>query len=462
MNTFNSDTLHRTTKIEIDAGRASTLEDADRIVERYVLQIVVGESVSESATRQAILLTAVNSASRAFLGGVWVKIQEDGPTRISWAKGYRIASAVKALGGEIVSQLDDSYPTLIIGNISEMPNGSIVLRTTWEGWSGGVIRGFSDRLAEATEFPLAGMLSGALGVSEAFQHVRKHPVAGRRSLGLSLWNPSYDWNSEAAFGEPCSYLPSNLWLIGVGHLGQAYLWALGLLPFQDRATIKILLQDFDVLKVANESTGMLSERSSLGQRKTRIASRELEALGFTTTINERPFDEATHRRADEPGVALSGLDNLIARRLLEDAGFDMVVDAGLGNTPNNYLDILVHSFPSGIKARDAYEEVEDDHLFLDKPAYQHQVQHLIESTGRTEEEIKCGLLEIAGQPVGAAFVGCAAATLVLSEVLRALNDGPRFEVMNLFLSSPQKASVANNTKTGPALNPGYVNAATVI
>ena len=462
MNTFNSDTLNRTAKIEIDEGRATTLEEADRILTQYVLQIVVGESVSESATRQATLLTAVNAASRAFLGGVRVKFQEDGPTRIGWAMGYRIASAVKALGGEMVDQLDDSYPTLIIGNVSEIPRGSIVLRTTWEGWSGGVMRGFSDRLAESTEFPLAGMLSAALGVSEAFQHVREHPVAGRRSVGLSLWNPSCDWRGESAFGEPCSYLPSKLWLVGLGHLGQAYLWALGLLPYQDRAAIEILLQDCDILKVANKSTGMLSESSSLGQRKTRIASRTLEAVGFTTTINERLFDEATRRRAAEPGVALSGLDNLIARRLLEDAGFDLVVDAGLGNTPNNYLDILVHSFPSGIKARDAYEGVEDEHSFFDKPAYQHHVQRLIESTGRTEEEIECGVLEIAGQSVGAAFVGCAAATLVLSEVLRALNDGPRFEVMNLFLSSPQKPTIASNTKSGPATNPGYVNAATVI
>ena len=62
--------------------------------------------------------------------------------------------------------------------------------------------------------------------------------------------------------------------------------------------------------------------------------------------------------------------------------------------------------------------------------------------------------EIAGQSVGAAFVGCAAATLVLSEVLRTLNDGPRFEVMNLFLGSPQKPTIASNTESGPATNPG--------
>jgi len=36
---------------------------------------------------------------------------------------------------------------------------------------------------------------------------------------------------DADPSEPAlSLLPSQLWLIGLGHFGQAYLWALGLLP----------------------------------------------------------------------------------------------------------------------------------------------------------------------------------------------------------------------------------------
>ena len=45
-----------------------------------------------------------------------------------------------------------------------------------------------------------------------------------------------------------------------------------------------------------------------------------------------------------------GVDDPAPRRLLEGAGFDLIVDAGLGGGPRNYLDILIHSFPSGVEA----------------------------------------------------------------------------------------------------------------
>ena len=54
----------------------------------YVLQVEVGIGVSESETRQAMLLTAVNVASRAFLGGVRVLLHENGQLSVGWAKGY--------------------------------------------------------------------------------------------------------------------------------------------------------------------------------------------------------------------------------------------------------------------------------------------------------------------------------------------------------------------------------------
>ena len=114
-----------------------------------------------------------------------------------------MTTAVATYGGEIVESLDCEYPTLVIGHVVEQPLGSLVLHATWEGWSGGVVEETKDRLAESLEFPLAGMLAAAIGVSEAFQNLRGHAVAGRRSTGLSLWEPKYDWRDEAAYGEPC-------------------------------------------------------------------------------------------------------------------------------------------------------------------------------------------------------------------------------------------------------------------
>ena len=450
--------LHRTTKLELDEGRATSFDEAHDIVASYVLQIFVGEGVGASETRQAMLLTAVNAASRAFLGGVRVRLCENERMGVAWANGTDMATAVEDYGGQIVESLDRAHPTLVIGNVKEKPVGSLVLYATWEGWSGGVVEEIKDLLAETAEFPLAGMLAASLGVSEAFQNLRGNAVAGRRSIGLSLWEPQLDWRKEAASGEIFPYLPKKLWLIGLGHLGQAYAWALGLLPYRDHSAVELLLQDCDSIVEANRSTGMLSDYASVGHRKTRVVSRRLEALGFGTAITERPFDLATRRSLDEPGIALVGVDDPAPRRLLETAGFDLIIDAGLGGGPQSYLEILVHSFPSGIEAATAWAERSDTTAgsVVDQPAYLDIHRRLSTTTELTDGEIECGIIEVAGISAGAAFVGCVAATLVLSEALRSLAGGPRFEVVGVSLRSPHRPQVSNNTRVSAPTNPGFV------
>ena len=205
---------------------------------------------------------------------------------------------------------------------------------------------------------------------------------------------------------------------------------------------------------------MLSDDSSVGQRKTRVVAGRLGALGFNTAITERRFDSATRRRVDEPSVALVGVDDPAPRRLLEGAGFDLIVDAGLGGDTQNYLDILMHSFPSGVEAATAWPERPGSPAssVVDQPAYLDTHQQLSRTTELTDGEIKCGIIEVAGASVGAAFVGCVAATFVLSEVLRTLAGGPRFEVLGVSLRSPHKPQASNNTDEGAPANPGFVEA----
>ena len=463
MDIVSRDELHRTTKLELDEGRALTLDEAREIVARYVLQVEVGIDVSESETRQAMLLTAVNVASRAFLGGVRILIHGNGQLSVGWAKGMDMAAAVEKYGGEIVESLDSIHPTLVIGDVQGKSVGSVVLHATWEGWSGGVVEEPEDRLAESMEFPMAGMLAAAIGVSEAFQNLRGNVVAGRRSTGLSLWEPKHDWRDAAGYGEPCLYLPKGLWLIGLGHLGQAYAWALGLLPYEDHSVVDVVLQDRDIIVQANRSTGMLSDVASVGHKKTRVVAARLEALGFKAAITERYFDSATRRNVDEPGVALVGVDDPAPRRLLEGACFDLIVDAGLGGGTQNYLDILMHSFPSGVKAADAWAERSGSLAspLVDRPAYLDLHQQLSQTTELTDGAIRCGIIEVAGASAGAAFVGCVAATFVLSEVLRFLAGGPRFEVVGVSLRSPDKLQASHNTVKGAPVNPGFIRARTL-
>jgi hypothetical protein len=64
-------------------------------------------------------------------------------------------------------------------------------------------------------------------------------MAGRRAAGLSVWNPGADWLTQDASEPVLSYLPSSLWLIGVGNLGQAFAWLLTCLPYADRSKVEL-------------------------------------------------------------------------------------------------------------------------------------------------------------------------------------------------------------------------------
>ena len=455
-----SENLNRTTKLELDEARAQTVDEAHQIVSQYVLQIEVGDGIYESKTRQAMLLTAINASSRAFIGGVKVRFCDDVKMDVHWSKGKRLSESIVEFGGETVGAFSGDYPTLVIGRTSSNPKGSIVLYLTWEGWSGGVVQDLSGRLPESIEFPLTGVLAAAIGVSETFQHVRGYVVAGRRCVGLSLWKPLCDWRSSNSFGDKCHYLPNKLWLIGLGHLGQAYAWALGLLPYPDPVVVDLILQDYDSIIEANTSTGMLTDATLVGRKKTRVLANRLEEIGFATTITERPFGFETKRYPNEPMVALVGVDDTEPRRLLESAGFELVIDAGLGGNPQNYLDILIHTFPSSLKATMAWpdESSTQDVTHYNQPAYQAYKQLLKSTSGASDGEAECGVIEIAGQSVGAAFVGCVAATLVIAEVLRQLSDGPRFELISYSLRSPHRPQIVANKTEKRQYNPGFVQA----
>jgi hypothetical protein len=456
--------LHRTLKLELDDGRARSVEQGEEIIGRYVVQIVVGDDVATSATRQSMVLTSVNAARRAFLGGVRVCGAGNEKTTVRWGHGLSLAEASEHYGGTIVEALADDVPTVVIGSTSREVPGSIVIYATWENWSGGVVEHADDRMSETTEFPLAGVLAGSFAVSEAFQHVRGYAPAGRRHLGLSLWRPDVSWRDRLGFGPRCRRLPANYWLLGLGHLGQAYAWAIGALPYADE-TPHLMLQDDDIVAEANESTGMLCTGEDLDKLKTRVVAARLEEVGFTTRLNERRFDKSTRRSRSpaestippEPGIALAGFDDPAPRRLLEGADFDLVVDGGLGGSSQTYLEVDIHAFPSGLRASETWPEQRPSRRpeSIDQPAYIELRERLAEEGAGSADEIACGVLRIAEQSVGAAFVGCVTAALVLSEPMRMVASGKRYQVISLSLRSPHHIAAVQNEAPGSPVNPGF-------
>ena len=440
--------LNRLVKLAMDTGEAESLEDAHRLFMGYRLAVSVGDDVGHSETHQAALLTIVNSARRCLLGGIEV-VGTAGMNLLVPVPPYRsLEDAVVGLGGRVVESVSSDAPLVVVGDVPARNSHSFAIRTTFDGWTAGILPLIHDdiRLPESQEFTPAGVLAGALAVTEAFQFLRgNQPVAGRREVGLSLWRPEMPWRDCAASGPVIERLPASLWLIGLGNLGQGYLWTLGMLPYAVTSEVQLVLQDFDTLAFSNDSTSLLTTPALIGVRKTRAMANWAEQRGFKTAIVERRFKSDFKVHDEEPTLALCAVDNELARSALEDVGFVKVIEAGLGGGPDDFLGFRTHVFPGARKARDVWKQAETSRdIPIDLPAYEKLAASGID---------QCGLTQLAGRTVGAPFVGAIAAAIVIGEVLRTIMGVHSYDLIDGHLRDLKHLTVINSVD-GPPVNPG--------
>lgn len=441
-----ADTLNRVVKLALDTGEAASLEAAQALFAGYKLQVEVGAEAARNPGFQIALLTIVNTARRCFLGGVSVCGNMDEPLRVPFSGSGTLCDAVLALGGRSAPLASDT-PLIVLGDSKMEATSGFAVRATFEGWAAGCAP-LADgvRLAERHVFAPAAVVAGALAVTEAFQHVRgSNPAAGHRRYGLSLWRPGLDWLSAEAVGRAPERLPTKAWLIGLGNLGQAYLWSLGFLPYADPAALQLVLQDFDVLAGSNDSTSLLTHDGLIGRFKSRAMADWAEARGFRTRLVERRFEADFKIQADEPQIALCGVDNAASRRALEDVGFARVLEAGLGQGLSEFLGIRLHSFPGTRAARTVWpNDAGSAAADVTKPAYREMAEQGADA---------CGLTRLAGRTVGAPFVGAVAGALVVAELVRLVNGDHNFELVDLHLRTPGFATTVEQNG-GFAYNPG--------
>ena len=172
------------------------------------------------------------------------------------------------------------------------------LRVTFDGWIARVGAAPSTaRLPEREYCSLAGVLAAALSLSELFlSFAGINMEATRRIVGLSLWQPDLDIGDPEALGIPVDYLPRELWVLGLGHLGNAYLWVLASLAYPKRDDVTFALCDFDKVEPENIETGVIFTAADERRLKTRAGGCWLEQRGFQTRLVERRFD-ANFRRS---------------------------------------------------------------------------------------------------------------------------------------------------------------------
>lgn len=447
---ISADSFHRLVKHAIDSGTAASVAEAEALFRGYRLAVKLDPSAAADPAQQAAFLTTVALGRRVFLGGVTVAGPLDTPAILTTPFGRTLADAVHALGGT-PDAVADEVPTVVIGGKARERRSGFCVRTALAGWRGGILPIHSELQADGEgAMPLSGMLAAGLAVNEAFLHVNGGvPAAGRRALGLSLWRPGsdVDWLQPDESEPALTYLPSKLWLIGLGHLGQAYLWGLGLLPYQNPAEVNLVLQDIDVITESTESTSILTDAAMVGEKKTRAMAAWAERRGFATSLNERMFAADFRRQADEPSVALCGLDNGAGRRALDQVGFDLVVEAGLGRGHRDFRTMRLHVLPGRRPAADIWKQTREGGKLENRPAYAKLM-----ADGVLD---RCGMTLLAGKAVGAPFVGSIAATLALSEVLRVLHGGPIHQLIDLDLLSLDQRVASRHPSDFGGLNPGF-------
>lgn len=395
---------------------------AEALLRGLTLNLVIDAESCHSVSFQAALLTAFNSGNRAFLGGVSVEMPPDVELLLP-LPGCRSLNDALRFTGFIPRERSVASQTIFFGHTPAVQDANSC-RADCDGWRG-TVSDF-DHLAafeygKTDDFALGGVLAGGMAVHRCF--LKAANIAARsleKPLGLSLWSPGGDWQKPASSSSLLCNLPTRFWTLGLGHLGQAFLWNLALLPFPKRKEVDFLLQDFDVVENANVGSALLCTPEAVGRKKFRHCAEWLENLGFTAAVTERKYTEHDRRNDDEPGIALCGFDRARPRSSLGKTGFGMVLECGLGDSLMDFDTIHAHVFPNSQDSPESLWENVPDRA----PKVRDEDVALF-----SEGHQPCGQLAVdtAGKAVSTSFVGAMAGAIVVSELLRRFNGGPRFE-----------------------------------
>jgi hypothetical protein len=272
---------------------------------------------------------------------------------------------------------------------------------------------------------LSGSFAGALAVRQVFADVLA-AACPPRNLTVSLWEP---WTEATAPGPDCFRAPNALWLVGLGHLGQAFVWTLLMLPY--RGTRRVVLQDDQQIDDENEATSLLVlPGCEVGNRKVRLANRWLEFGGWDTEMIERQHRGDLRPTPEDPPFLLAGLDRLPPRKMLAGSGFDYMIDAGIGHGSGDF---------EGIQIRVIAKGAEIDGLW-NAPSATPPADRLLsgEAYRSLEREIgACGTFSLANASVAVPFVGAAAGALAIAQVIRLASMQPGSALLQMELGSPE-------------------------
>ncbi|HEX4826336.1 MAG TPA: ThiF family adenylyltransferase [Candidatus Polarisedimenticolaceae bacterium] len=431
--------LSRISKLFVDRDEMN-VEDALARRQSHGVTLVCGSDVASSYTLQLAVLTAANIATRCFPGAVRVSLHAhlaETPLLLWPVLNLTFGQALmNILGPKALTGLGSYQPgchAVVFGNAVPPIKA---LRVTFDGWIAKVGPACEmERLTEREYCSVSGILAAALAMSEIFLSFADFCIeAGRRTVALSLWQPDADVRDPSALGVPAEFLPGDLWVLGLGHLGNAYLWALATLPYANPRSMELFLNDFDKVASENLETSLIFRTNNVGSYKTRVCSAWLEQRGFKTRIIERRFHSDFRCHTDEPQLALCGFDSNSARRHLATAEFTRVIESGLGGMTSNFDTISLHSLPNPRRAVELWPDVSPEEVALEQ---EHRARVARESAAYARlHGDECGRVQLAEKAIAVPFVGAAAASLVVAESIRLLHGGAAYTDFKMGLVAP--------------------------
>lgn len=402
----------------MSGDRDAGYDQARKRLDRAAL-VLTADASAALPWAQAALLTVAECGVRMFPGGVHLAGGFDEPTLVGQSRGWPLRRHLEAAGCRTNTAPDHAISL----HIGPDPHGTRRGLRCWaDGWTA-VVSPNAPSVQPRCGNEIGGVLTGALGVGEVFRSaVLGELLAGRRTSRLSAFAPGDAGDEEAEL----RHLPTAFWLLGLGNLGQAALWMIGMLPYADPGAVSLFLQDFDRSEAGNLPIQILTKPHWIGRRKARSAAAWADEVGFRTTIIERRFEAGSRRSDGEPGLALVGVDNLAARRAAASSNFDLVLDAGLGATAPEIFDIRLHAFPGVRSPEQAWPEPDPE---AERPL-DRALQDLVDA-GRID---KCGALTVAGRSLGIPSTAVAAAALQVAQICRAAAEGTYCDLVDVSLA----------------------------
>ena len=263
----------------VNSGRYSFAEAEEKIIDSR-LHLHIGAAAAHTPAGQSAFLTAVLTGARCF-----GEVTFDGHVDECLVRQLPISAATLAEAATFFGARKakwSAHSRAVFVGSSQESAGDWSVQTFWNGWIAGIAPSRNQIDIGRSDCDLAGIASGALAVGQAFLAEQGDRRAGRRVQSLSLWSPELREDCMRESGPLLGqvYLPTRLWLVGLGNLGQAYLWSLTMLNYPDPEDVLIFLQDDQKIGKENWGTSVLVQRGRYNILKTRVAKNGQPAVVF--------------------------------------------------------------------------------------------------------------------------------------------------------------------------------------